>query len=123
MNIIKSEIKLTKHIWRLTKNGKLKWKLNEVDHYVASYKGLVVDIEFFNFARMDEESSDDSSGAVFITISNSSPPNRLGFDFSVGTEQYTNLRKAIFFKKKEWKERKKRITSRYKNTLKYLEKI
>ena len=123
MNTTKSEIKLTKQIWKLTKSGKLKWKLNEIDHYIAKYKGLKIQIEFFNFARINEESSDDSCGTVFIRISDSDLTNGIGFDFSVGTEQYTNLRKAVYFNKKEWKARKKRIRNSYKNTLKYLEKI
>ncbi len=80
-------------------------------------------IDFFNFVRMDEASSDDSCGTVLIRISDSDLTNGIGFDFSIGTTQYTNLRKAVYFNKKEWKEREKRITNSYKNTLKYLEKI
>jgi len=123
MNVIKSEIKIAKRIWKLTKSGKLKWKRNKLDHYKASYKQLKVKVEFFNFARMDEASSDDSCGTVSITFPNVNTINGLIFDFSVGTEQFTYLRRAIFYKKKEWKEREQRIIKRYTDILDYIEKL
>jgi len=123
MNIIKSEIKLTKQIWKLTKSGKLKWKLNEVGHYIAKYKDVEIQIDFFNFARMDEQSSDDSCGTVSISFPNLNTINGIIFDFSVGTKQFTNLRKTVFYNKKEWKKREQRFTKRYKAISTYLEKL
>ena len=79
-------------IHQLSKTKKLLWKRNELGYYLASHENLKVQIEFFNFSRMDEKSSDDSCGTVFIDILKKSKTDRLGFDFSVGTKQFSNLK-------------------------------
>ena len=112
------EIKMTDYIWKLSKSGKLKWSRNELGYYLSSYKKVSVQIEFFNFSRMDEQSSDDSSGTIFIDT----PDNRLGFDFSIGTKQYSNLKKAISFNFKNWKESLELGGRKYIDVLNYLEK-
>ena len=82
-----------------------------------------IQIDFFNFARMDEQSSDDSCGTVSISFPNLNTINGIIFDFSVGTKQFTNLRRTVFYNKKEWKKREQRFTKRYKAISTYLEKL
>ena len=93
------------------------------DSYLASHKNLKVQIEFFNFSRMDEQSSDDSCGTVFIDIIKKSKTVRLGFDFSVGTKQFSNLQKAISYNFKDWKDSLERGGRKYMEVLEYLENI
>lgn len=125
IDIIDIEVKLTEHIQRLSKSNKLIWSRNELGHYLASYEGLSVKIEFFNFVRMDEQSSDDSCGTVSINISKDDKIERLGlgFDFSVGTKQFSNLKKAIAYNFKDWKDSLELGGRKYIEVLNYLSEV
>ena len=123
IDIIDIEIKLTEHICNLSKAEKLIWKRNELGYYFASHENLSVQIEFFNFERMDEQSSDDSCGTVFIDILKKTKTDRLGFDFSVGTKQFSNLKKAISYNFKDWKDSLERGGRKYVEMLEYFENI
>jgi len=117
------ETKFTEIISGLSKERKLIWKRNELGHYLASYKKMNIQIEFFNFSRMDEESSDDSCGTVTIEISEELNYNKIGFDFSVGTKQFSNLKKAISYNFKDWRSSLQRDGRKYVEVLKYMKNI
>jgi len=123
LDIIDTEIKLTELICKLAKANKLIWRKNEIGYYLASYGNLNIQIEFINFSRMDEESSDDSCGTVSINILKKTKTVRLGFDFSVGTKQFSNLKKAISYNFKDWKESLESGGRKYIEVLEYLENI
>ena len=120
---IDKEIKITETICKLAKANKLIWERNELGYYLASNGNLKGQIEFFNFSRMDEQSSDDSCGTVSITISYKSSYKGLAFDFSVGTKQFSNLKKAISHNFKDWKDGLQRGGRKYIEVLEYLENI
>lgn len=120
---IEQEIKITETICKLAKANKLIWERNELGYYLASHGNLKVQIEFFNFSRMDEQSSDDSCGTVSIYISEKTKYIGLGFDFSVGTKQFSNLKKAIAHNFKDWKDGLQRGGRKYMEVLEYLENI
>ena len=122
-DVIDKEIKLTETICKLAKANKLIWERNELGYYLASNGNLKVQIEFFNFSRMDEQSSDDSCGTVTIEISEQSNYKGLEFDFSVGTKQFSNLKKAISYNFKDWKDSMERVERLYVEVLEYLENI
>jgi len=123
IDIIDKEIKLTETICKLAKAKKLIWERNELGYYLASHGHLKVQIEFFNFSRMDEQSSDDSCGTVSIEISEKSNYKGLAFDFSVGTKQFSNLKKAISHNFKDWKDSLEKGGHKYIEVLEYLENI
>ena len=123
IDIIDKEIQLTETICKLAKSNKLIWERNELGYYLASHGNLKIQIEFFNFLRINEQSSDDSCGTISIEISEQSNYKRLGFDFSVGTKQFSNLKKAISHNFKDWKDNLERSGLKYIEVIEYLENI
>ena len=123
IDVIEKEIKITETICKLSKANKLIWERNELGYYLASHGNLKIQIEFFNFLRINEQSSDDSCGTISIEISEQSNYKRLGFDFSVGTKQFSNLKKAISHNFKDWKDNLERSGLKYIEVIEYLENI
>lgn len=104
INTYELKINLIQELVRLAKASKLVWKKDDMDIYHGTYKKLKVSVEFYNFQRMDEESSDDTMAVLSIEICNRNPELGLIFDYSIGTEGFELIVKSLSLSFPDWKE-------------------
>lgn len=105
IGVHQNELNIINQILRLTQELKLKWHRNdESGIYSSEYKNLKVEIDFYNFQRMDEESSDNTITEISICESQSIPSNKLIFTYSIGTEAFTIINEIVSYTFDDWKE-------------------
>lgn len=105
IEMYQNELRTLYQILRLTQESKLVWRRNDVSGiYSSEYEKLKVEIDFYNFQRMDEESSDNTIAEMSISESHSSPTNKLIFTHSIGTEAFMVIRKIVSFAFEDWKD-------------------
>jgi len=120
----KLQIKLIFEVRRLTFSGKLKWKRNDEGIFFSKHKKLKVSLDFYNFARMDEESSDNSMVLFSIDVPDSEGySNKLMFDYSIGTEAYNIIRETLAFSYDDWSSSWETGTKKNLKMLKYMSKL
>jgi len=119
----KLNLELLSHIWRLTKSKKLIWKKDDLGYFHSSYENIKAKIEFYNFQRMDERSSDDTIGEIEIEILDSGIRKALIFEYSIGTKGFDLLKKMVYFNNKSSRESWIRLQKRKISMIDYLSKL
>jgi hypothetical protein len=118
------KLRVLNELVRLTSSGKLFWKKDDHDLYITEKENLKISVEFYNYQRMDEMSSDDTVLSIAISVDQNEILNAVRYDFSIGSEGFDLVVKMLSSSFPDWKETWERIAIRKSsNVLSYLKEL